>query len=86
MEISETRIPAIVLYRGNEFAILRVFKSQKSPFTTKIAGEFPKHNLIVASNYGTFWSLVFYKISGPETDPLLSSSMQQALFKCEIHD
>jgi len=28
----------ISLYRGNEFAILRVFKSQKSPFTTKIAG------------------------------------------------
>ena len=26
------------LYRGNEFAILRVFESQKSPFTTKIAG------------------------------------------------
>jgi hypothetical protein len=25
------------LYRGNEFAILRVFESQKSPFTTKIA-------------------------------------------------
>jgi hypothetical protein len=23
---------------GNEFAILRVFESQKSPFTTKIAG------------------------------------------------
>jgi hypothetical protein len=26
------------LYRGNEFAILRVFESQKSPFTSKIAG------------------------------------------------
>ena len=31
----------VSLYRGNEFAILRVFESQKSPFTTKIAGEFP---------------------------------------------
>jgi hypothetical protein len=29
---------ALSLYRGNEFAILRVFESQKSPFTTKIAG------------------------------------------------
>jgi hypothetical protein len=28
----------VSLYRGNEFAILRVFESQKSPFTTKIAG------------------------------------------------
>ena len=28
----------ISLYRGNEFAILRVFESLKSPFTTKIAG------------------------------------------------
>ncbi len=27
----------VSLYRGNEFAILRVFESQKSPFTTKIA-------------------------------------------------
>ncbi len=69
MEISETRIPAIALYRGNEFAILQVFKSQKSPFTTKIAGEFPKHNLIVTSNYGTFWSLVFYKNLGTRIRP-----------------
>ena len=26
---------SLSLYRGNEFAILRVFESQKSPFTTK---------------------------------------------------
>ena len=32
----------ISLYRGNEFAILRVFESQKSPFTTKITGEFAR--------------------------------------------
>ena len=31
----------ISLYRGNELAILRVLESQKSPFTTKIAGQFP---------------------------------------------
>jgi len=29
---------SLSLYRGNEFAILRVFESQKSPFTTKISG------------------------------------------------
>ena len=38
------------LYRGNEFAILRVFESQKSPFTTKIAGEFP-HSVSIYSRY-----------------------------------
>ena len=30
-------LETVSLYQGNEFAILRVFESQKSPFTTKIA-------------------------------------------------
>ena len=37
----DTKRIDVSLYWGNEFAILRVFESQKSPFTTKIAGEFP---------------------------------------------
>jgi len=36
---------------------------------------------LLASNYGTFRSM---RISGPETNPLLSSSMQQASYKCEM--
>ena len=34
---NDRHVGAYSLYRGNEFAILRVFESQKSPFTTKIA-------------------------------------------------
>jgi hypothetical protein len=37
---------------------------------------------LLASNYGTFWLLLFMRISYPEMDPLLSSSMQRASFKC----
>ena len=37
---------------------------------------------LLASNYGTFWLLLFKRISYPEMDPLLSSSMQRASFKC----
>ena len=39
---------------------------------------------LLASNYGTFWLLLFKRISYPEMDPLLSSSMQRALFKCAM--
>ena len=38
---------------------------------------------LLPSNYGTFRSLVVCKNFTPKTDPLLSSSMQQALFKYE---
>ena len=38
---------------------------------------------LLASNYGTFWLLVVQRILGPEMDPLLSSLMRQASFKCE---
>jgi hypothetical protein len=38
---------------------------------------------LLASNYGTFRSLVVCENFNPKTDPLLSSSMQQALFKYE---
>ena len=37
-----------------------------------------------ASNYGTFQSLVVCENFNPKTDPLLSSSMRQASFKCEM--
>jgi hypothetical protein len=36
------------------------------------------------NNNGTFWSLVVCENFNPEMDPLLSSSMQQAPFKCEM--
>jgi len=36
---------------------------------------------LLASNYGTFWSLVACENFMPKTDPLLSSSMRQASFK-----
>jgi hypothetical protein len=39
---------------------------------------------LLASNYGTFQSLVVCDNVNPKTDPLLSSSMRQALFKCEM--
>jgi hypothetical protein len=38
----------------------------------------------VRSNYGTFWSLVVCENFNPKTDPLLSSSMRRASFKCEM--
>ena len=38
---------------------------------------------LFASNYGTFWLLVVCENFNPKTDPLLSSLMRQALFKCE---
>jgi hypothetical protein len=38
---------------------------------------------LLASNYSTFRSLVVCEIFNPKTDPLLSSSMQQASYKCE---
>ena len=39
---------------------------------------------LLASNYSTFWSLVLVcENFNPKTDPLLSSSMQQASCKCE---
>ena len=38
---------------------------------------------LLASNYGTFRVLVFCENFNPKTDPLLRSSMRQALFKCE---
>ncbi len=38
VELTLLSSSSVSLYRGNEFAILRVFESQKSPFTTKIAG------------------------------------------------
>ena len=38
---------------------------------------------LLASNYGTFWSLVVCENFNPKTDPLLSSLMWQASFKCE---
>jgi hypothetical protein len=40
---------------------------------------------LLASNYGTFWSLVVCENFIPQNrPPLLSSSMQQASFKCEM--
>ena len=39
---------------------------------------------LLASNYGTFRLLVVCKNFNPKTDPLLSSSMQQALCKYEM--
>ncbi len=39
--------------------------------------------LLLASNYGTFQSLVVCENFNPKTDPLLSSSMRQALCKYE---
>jgi hypothetical protein len=40
---------------------------------------------LLAINYGvTFWGLVVCENFNPKTDPLLSSSMQQASFKCEM--
>ena len=38
---------------------------------------------LLASNYGTFRSLVVCENFNPKTDPLCSSSMQQASCKCE---
>jgi len=37
----------------------------------------------LASNYGTFWSLVVCENFNLKTNPLFSSSMQQASCKCE---
>jgi hypothetical protein len=39
---------------------------------------------LLASNYGTFRSLVVCENFNPKTDPLLSSSMWQASCKCEM--
>ena len=39
---------------------------------------------ILPSNYGTFRLLVVCENFNPKTDPLLSSLMQQASFKCEM--
>ncbi len=39
---------------------------------------------LLASNYGIFWSLVVCENFNPKTDPLPSSSMRQASFKCEM--
>jgi hypothetical protein len=38
---------------------------------------------LLPSNYGTFRSLVVCENFNPKTNPLLSSLMQRALFKCE---
>ncbi len=38
----------------------------------------------LASSYGTIQSLVVCENFNPTTDPLLSSSMRQALYKCEM--
>jgi hypothetical protein len=38
---------------------------------------------LLPSNYGKFQSLVVCENFNPKTDPLLSSSMRQASFKCE---
>jgi hypothetical protein len=38
---------------------------------------------ILPSNYGTFRLLVVCENFNPKSKPLLSSSMQRALFKCE---
>ena len=43
-----------------------------------------KKTQLTASNYGIFWSLVVCENFNPKTDPLLSSLMQQASFKCEM--
>ena len=39
---------------------------------------------LLASNYSTFWSLVVCENFNPKMDPLISSLMQQAAFKCEM--
>ena len=39
---------------------------------------------LLPSNYGTFRLLVVCENFNPKTDPLLSSLMQQASFKCEM--
>jgi hypothetical protein len=39
---------------------------------------------LLASNYCTFRSLVVCENFNPKTDSLLSSSMQQASYKCEM--
>ena len=38
---------------------------------------------LLPSNYGTFWLLVVCENLNPKTDPILSSLMRQASFKCE---
>ena len=45
--------------------------------------QIPKKTQLSASNYSTFWSLVVCENFNPKTDPILSSSMQQASCKSE---
>ncbi len=43
-----------------------------------------KKTQLLPSNYGTFRSLVVCENFNPKMDPVLSSSMRQALFKCKM--